>query len=203
MKSTYYSDTANYEDNSRGRFFVGAICALIVAGFVITGYLLLRKSHARQTKLAAQAEQAPVAAPKGPPKVQIFVDEAMLKGDQTLIGGTVKNISNETLNGLSVELELIPRKGKATDKTSVQVGPSLLAPQAEGRYSLSLRSADVGSVRLLGLREGASVASLVYIAAPGQKRPPEKVESKTIIVKRPSTSNDGFLNTPDNPSRVP
>ena len=203
LLETTSSDARADEASSRGRSFVAVICALLIAGLVVAGYFYLRKRHAQQTLLEAQAEQGPVAEPKGPPQVQIFVDEAMSKGDQTLVGGTVKNISDENLSSLSVDLELIRRKGSATEKALVQVQPSQLAPQEEGHYSMSLRSADYSSVKLVGLKGGATSSSLVYISAPGQKRPPEKVEAKTIIVKRPSTPNNGFLNTPDNPSRVP
>lgn len=191
------------DESSQGRVFVAAICAVLIASTLVAGYLYLRKRHARQVMLAAQAEQPRAVEPKGPPKVQIFVDEAILKGDQTLIGGTVKNISNESLDSLSVDLELIRRKGTQTQRASAQVLPSRIAPQGEGRYALSLASAEYGSVKLLGLKEGLNSSSVVYVSAPGQKRPVEKTEAKTIIVKRPSTPNNGFLNTPDNPSRVP
>lgn len=191
------------EQSSRGRSIIGLISALVIVSLVCAGYLLLRKKHAEQTLQAAQAAQTPELKPKGPPKLQVLVDDAMLKGEETLIGGTVKNISNENLNSVAVELELIRRKGNTTEKTSVQVTPSQLSPQAEGRYSLSLRSAEYGGVKLIGLREGAAANSLVFIAGQGLKRPLEKFETKTIIVKRPSTPNDGFINTPDTPSRVP
>jgi len=203
LLETTTSDSHSDEGSSRGRTLIAALCALLIAGLVVAGYFYLRKRHAQQTLLAVRAEQGPVAEPKGPPKVQIFIDEAMSKGDQTLLGGTVKNISSENLSSLTVDLDLIRRKGTATEKALVQVQPSQLAPQEEGHYSLSLRSADYSSAKLVGLKGGAGLSSLVYISAPGQKRPPEKIEAKTIIVKRPSSPNNGFLNTPDNPSRVP
>lgn len=191
------------EDSSRGRSVVGVISALVIVSLVGAGYLYLRKRHAQQTRVAEHAAQTLDSKPKGPPKLQVFVDDAMLEGDQTLIGGTVRNISNENLANVSVELELIRRKGEATEKRSIQVTPEQLGSQAEGHYSLSLRSADYGGVKLIGFKEGAAGTSLVFAAAPGQKRPAEKSETRTVIVKRPSTSNDGFINTPDNPSRVP
>ena len=203
LLETTSADDAKDEWSSRGRRLVAAISALVIASLVVAGYFYLRKRHAQQTLLAAQAEQGPAAEPKGPPKAQIFVDEAMLKGDQTLIGGTVKNISTETLSSLSVDLELIRRKGAKTEKTSVLVQPSQLAPQEEGHYALPLRSLDYASVKLVALRGGANSLALAYVSAPGQKRPIEKVEAKTIIIKRPSGPNNGFLNTPDHPSRVP
>ncbi len=35
-----------------------------------------------------------------------MVDEALLQGGKTILGGTVKNTSTEKLDGLAVELEL-------------------------------------------------------------------------------------------------
>jgi hypothetical protein len=193
------------ESSSSSRTIIAALCALLVAGLVIGGYLYLRKRHARQTLLAIQAEQTPTVPPKGPPKAQILVDDAIREGDQTVVAGTIKNISNENLIELSVELELIKRKGGPTEKTLVSVKPAELAPQADGHYSLLIRSDDYASVKLVALRSSLSASSLAYSTGPGKKRPSEKVEPKTIIVKRPSSSsgNNGFLNTPDNPSRVP
>src|SRR5258707_4613759 len=118
LLNTASPDSAPDYESSQGRIFVAAICALLIAGTLIAGYLYLRKRHARQVMLAAQAEHPRAAEPKGPPKVQIFVDEALLKGDQTLIGGTVKNISSVNLDRLSVNLELIRRKGSKTEKAS-------------------------------------------------------------------------------------
>lgn len=191
------------EGAARFRVLIGGICAFLVMSLVVGGYLILRRRHAQQTLQAVKEEQGPPAEPKGPPKARIFIDDAVLKGDQTLVAGTVKNISNEQLSSLSVDLELIRRRGSITDKTSVQVEPSQLGPQEEGRYTLPLRSADYISVRLIGLKSGSATA-LVYTSALGQKRPTEKTESKTVIVKRPSSNaKEGFLNTPDTPGRVP
>jgi len=208
MKGTLLETSDNGradESSSTSRTIIAALCALLVAGLVIGGYLYLRKRHARQTLLAIQAEQTPAELPKGPPKAQILVDDAIREGDQTVVAGTIKNISNESLLQLSVELELIRRKGGAPEKTLVAVKPAELAPQADGHYSLLIRSDDYASVKLVALRSSFSASSVAYSTAPGKKRPSEKVEPKTIIVKRPSSSsgNNGFLNTPDNPSRVP
>jgi hypothetical protein len=125
----------------------------------------------------------------------------MLEGDQTVIGGTVKNISSEGLSGLSLDLELKRRKDRSTQSTAVQVSPAQLAPQQEGHYSLRLRSADYSSARLVGLT--ANSVLLAYVTSPGKKRPPEKLEGKTIIVSRPGPAKGEFINTPDSPGRVP
>jgi hypothetical protein len=188
---------------SRGLVLIGAVAALLVTGSLFAGYLVLVKRHQQQTLAAAQAQAPRSNESKGPAKAQVLVDDALLKGDQTVLGGTVRNISSENLSSLSVDLELIRRKDGGIQRTSVPVQPTQIAPQQEGRYALQLRSADYSSVRLVGLSSGTGSAALAYTSAPGQKRSPEKLESKTIIVNQPAHSKGGFLNTPDNPGRVP
>ncbi len=197
------SDTTNSGHEGHSRVLLGVLASLLVTAFVLAGYAVLRRQH-RQRVIASQVRQDLSTEPKGPPKAQILVDEALIKGDQTLVAGTVKNISGETLSNLGVDLELVRRKGGGTQKTAVQVEPAQLAPQQEGRYSLQLRSADYVTVKLAGLKAGASPALVAFTAAPGQKRPLERLESKTIIVNRPPVGKTGeFLNSPDNPGRVP
>ncbi|HXD29866.1 MAG TPA: hypothetical protein VN643_02040 [Pyrinomonadaceae bacterium] len=193
------------ENQARSRILLGIVAALVVTALVFAGYSLLRKRHQQRVLAAEQARVIPSTEPKGPPKVQILVDEALLKGDQSLLGGTVKNISNENLNDLAVSLELIRRKDGGTDRVAAPVDPGQLAPQQEGHYSLQIHAADYLSVRLAGLKSGANPELLIYVAGPGQKRPPEKLAARTIIVPRPGSSKGkgGFLNTPDNPGRVP
>ena len=185
------------------RLVIGALVAVLVTGLLFGGYLILRRRHQQQIRAAEEAQAPKLVEQKGPAKAQILVDEALLKGDQTVLGGTVKNISTENLSSLSVQLELVRRKGGQLEKTSVQVQPNQLVPQQEGRYSLLLRSADYRGAKLVGLKSSESSAQLVYVAALGQKRPPEKLEAKTIIVGRPAPKKGDFLNTPDTPGRVP
>lgn len=198
------SSESRSKTQSRSMILIGVLAAVVVTAILIAGYSVLRKRH--QQRVIA-AEQALIAAnsteSKGPPKVQILVDDALLKGDQSLLGGTVKNISNENLSDLAVSLELIRRKDGKTDKVSARVDPSQLSPQQEGRYSLQLHAADYLSVRLAGLTSGNKAELLSYVAGTGQKRPPERLATRTIIVPRPASSKGGYLNTPDNPGRVP
>jgi hypothetical protein len=197
------SSEARGEARSRSVILVGVLVAVIVTGLALAGYSVLRKRHQQRVIAAEQALLPPATESKGPPKVQILVDEALLKGDQSLLGGTVKNISEANLDNLAVNLELIRRKDGGTDRVSAPVEPSQLAPQQEGRYSLQLHAADYLSVRLAGLQSGKNPDLLAYVAGPGQKRPPERLGTRTIIVPRPGSSKGGFLNTPSNPGRVP
>src|SRR6266498_2171004 len=89
---------------SFGPKVIGALCALLVTALVFVGYTILRNRHAQDVSLSASARQASSNEPKGPPKAMILVDDAMLQGGKTTIGGTVKNTSTGRLQGLSVEL---------------------------------------------------------------------------------------------------
>jgi hypothetical protein len=188
---------------SLGAKVIAGIVALVLTAAVLTGYTVLRKRHAEKAGLAAPSSQPLTAQPKGPPKALILVDDALLQGGKSILGGTVKNTSSERLSGLAVELELKRRKDAGAERKLVPLQPSELEPQQEARYSLELKAQDYGSARLVDLKVGANSASLPYTVAQGQKRPPERLESKTITVDKRALKKGEFLNSPDNPARVP
>ena len=192
------------EKGSTGRKLVALVCAVAVTAIVFAGFIYLRKRNAQQ-RLAATAGQARLTSdtPKGPAKAHILVDDALLKGGQTIIGGTVRNISPEKLSELTVALELRRRKDGSLEQTSAVVEPRDLEPDQEGRYVLKLPAQEYLSVRLVALKSGANSALLAYTTASGQRRPPERVEPKVVTVPRPGQRGGEFLNSPDNPARVP
>jgi hypothetical protein len=197
------SDSLGNEPSARGKLLIGLGCALLITAFLVAGYAILRRRYTQPALADARAKAAApgsVTQANGPVRAEIYVDDALLKADQTIIAGTVKNISADNLNGLSVDLELKRRKDGKAERTLAHVVPDQLAPQQSGRYSLEVRSTDYVGVRLVGLKGDATL--IAYTSLPGQKRSPEKPESKTIIVSRPPPSKDAFLNTPDNPGRV-
>jgi hypothetical protein len=183
---------------SFGLKLIAAISALVLTIALLVGYAYLRQRHAGAPASIAQAE-----APKPKPKALVLVDEALLQGSKTIIGGTVRNTSAERLEQVTVELELKRRKDGAADKRLVALTPPRIEPGQEGRYSLELKASEYGSARLVGLRAGPDSSPVVYTSALGQKRPLERLESKTIIVDRPPPKRGEFLNSPDNPARVP
>ena len=61
---------------------------------------------------------------------------------------------------------------------------------------------DFASIRLVGVKADPQESLIAYSSAQGKKRPPERLEPRTIVVKRAGRPGE-FLNTPDNPSRVP
>lgn len=185
---------------SLGAKVVAAISAVVITSLVLAGYTLLRRRHVQNISAGSQALSG---EPKGPPKAIILVDDALLQGGKTIIGGTVKNTSTEKLEGLAVELELKRRKDGAGEKQLVALEPSQLDPEQEGRYSIQLKGQEYGSVRLVALKAGPNLSPLAYTVAQGQKRPPERLESKTITMDKRASKPGEFLNSPDNPARVP
>jgi hypothetical protein len=188
--------------SSAGLKVLAAIAALVITGLVFGGYTLLRKRHAEDSgSLALSSPASPIDTAK-PPKALIIVDEALLQGGKTTIGGIVRNTSAEKLEGLSVELELKRRKDGGLETKLISLEPGMLEAQQEGRYSLELRAQDYSYARLVALKGGPNLSPLPYTTSQGQKRPLERLEPKTIVVGKPGKGG-GFLNSPDNPARVP
>jgi len=180
------------------------LAALAVTAALLVGFLTWRKRHEELvgTERAAQANPVRAALPA---KVQVYMDEPVRKGPQALIGGTVHNISNESLSNVSVEIELTRRKDASTEVRVLGVDPNQLAADQKGRYSLTL-TGDYRSIKLLNIKSGLESHEIGFRTAPGTPRPVEHApEPKTIVVGRPSTPGKGeeFINTPDTPARVP
>jgi len=185
--------------SSAGPKLLAGLAALLITALVFAGYALLRKRHAGSL---ASSQQATTATSK-PPQALIIIDEALLQGGKTTIGGVVRNTSSEKLEGLAVELELRRRKDAVIETRSIPLAPASLDSQQEGRYLLELKAQDYSSARLVALKAGPNSLPLPYATAQGQKRPLERLEPKTIVVGRPSGKGGEFLNSPENPARVP
>lgn len=203
MVESHQDELFTEAKSTTGLKVVAALSALIITALVLTGYTLLRKRHAQDSGSLALSSPASAPEPAKPPKALIIVDEALLDGGKSTLGGIVKNTSAEKLEALAVELELKRRKDGTIEKKLVLVDPGLLESQQEGRYLLEIRAQDYSSARLVGLKAGPNSSPLPYTTAQGQKRPPERLEPKTIIVGKPAGKGGGFLNSPDNPARVP
>lgn len=188
---------------SLGPMLLAGIAALLITALVFVGYAVLRKRHAQSSGLLVSSPSAGSVEPRKPPKALVIVDEALLQGNKTIIGGTVRNTSSEKLEKVSVELELKRRKDGVSETQIVALDPAQLEPSQEGRYALQLKAQDYGSARLIALKTGSNLEPLPFATAPGQKRPPERLETKTITVGKPAGKGGEFLNSPDNPARVP
>jgi uncharacterized protein YneF (UPF0154 family) len=193
------------QDKSSAVRIVSIIIALAITAGLLIGYLIWRKWH--EEKIAAEQQSASKPArPALPQKVQVFMDESVRKGSQAIVSGTVRNISNENLTNLTFEVELTHRKDGSTEVRSLDLEPKDLGPAQESRYSLAL-TGDYRSIKLLRLKSGPQAEEIGFKTAPGTKRPVERAPetTRTIIIERPSAPKQGeeFINTPDNPSRIP
>jgi hypothetical protein len=187
---------------SLGPKLLAAVSALVITVLLFVGYAYLRQRHEQKTG-SASSLQVPAAEPRRSPQAMILVNDALLQGGKTILGGTVKNISREKLGDISVELELKRRKDATVEKVLVPLDPSQLEADQEGHYSLQLKNQEYTSARVAALRVGPNSTALPFTVAQGQKRPPERLESKTITIDKRSSKRDEFLNSPDNPARVP
>ena len=188
------------EQRHTQRLLVGVLCALILTGSVLGGYLYLRKRHERQVATAAAAEKIQ----KEKPKVEVLVDEATIDGRKSVLSGTIHNISNETLRNVAVELQLRRRNGGTVETRVVLPQATELAADAMTRYSLELAVQDYSSATFSRVLAGDAHLAIAFKALPGAERPPMPAPgSKTIVVSRPAPRGDEFLNTEKHPARVP
>ncbi|HEX8920699.1 MAG TPA: hypothetical protein VF766_04440 [Pyrinomonadaceae bacterium] len=184
---------------------VSILAALAVTAALLVGFLVWRKRHEERVGVEPQPQANPARPPALPAKVQVYMDEPVRKGPQAMISGTVHNISGQSLSNLSIEVELTRRKDASAEVRSLEVEPQELAPQQKGRYSLAL-TGDYRSIKLLHIKSGPDSSEIGFKTAPGVARPVERApEPKTIIVDKPSAPKQGeeFINTPDNPARIP
>jgi len=190
------------ERDSSKRKLLAVVCAVGISAVLLVGYGYIRKYHAE--KVIADNTPPPVAetGPKGPPVAHVVVDEPTLEKGMTTIGGVVKNISRQELSGLSVVLEFRRRKDSGIEENLLPVTPAQLQPEQEGSYSLRVSAHDYASIRLAGLKADPQSSLVAYSSSQGKKRTPERLEPKTIVVKRAGKPGE-FINSPDNPVRVP
>lgn len=202
MINDYSEEVIARERDSNRRKILAVVCAVGITAVLLAGYGYIRKYHAQ--KVLAEATPPPVidtGGPKGPPLAHVVVDEPTLTKGVTTVGGVVKNISKQELTGLSVVLELRRRKDGGLEESVLPVSPAQLQPDEEGAYSVQLPAQDFASIRLAGLKADPQ-ALIAYSSSQGKKRPPERLEPKTIVVKRAGKPGE-FINSPDNPGRVP
>jgi len=188
------------ERESSKRKLLAVVCAVAATALLLVGYGYIRKFHAQ--RVIAENTPPPVvqSGPKGPPVAHIVIDEPTLSKGMTTIGGLVKNISKQELSGLSVVLELRSRKDGGLEESVLPVTPAQLQPEQEGSYSVTLPAQKIASFRLVGLKADPQSALIAYSTSQGKKRTPERLEPQ--VVKRSGKPGE-FINTPDNPVRVP
>ena len=179
-----------------------ALLALALTVGLLGGYFYLRGRNERT--LAARRAEAEKTKAVAPPVAQIFQDEVRLAGGQAVVGGTVRNISGEKLEGLSVEIELKKRIGGGTEVRQVSVEPRDLQPGEDGKYSLQIVPKDWSGSRVARLMSAASGGEIPFKPEMGARRPAEgRPAPKVVVEPRPRQKGDDFINTPDTPVRIP
>jgi hypothetical protein len=193
------------QTSKRSPFALTAIvCAVFISFALFVVYLAARRFFSNRriekTNVSSSVRVSPA-------EIQAFENEPVPKGSVAVISGTLRNISPEDLTGLSVEIELRRRDDGALEQIELPVEPRDLAASAEGRYATMIPARVYSGVRLSRIKSAARATDITFKSAPGERRPLEPPPSpKTIIVNRPSASRkkgDEFLNTPDNPARLP
>jgi|SRR5215472_12789451 hypothetical protein len=188
------------EQRHTRRLLVGILCALVLTGVVLGGYVYLLKRHERQVAAAAAAEKVE----KEKPKVEVAVDEANTQGKKSVLSGTIHNISNQTLSNVAVELQLRRRSGGAVETRVVTPEQTELAPDARTRYQVELPVQDYVSATFSRVLTGDAHVATAFKAFPGAERPPlPSPAPKTVVVGRPAPRDGEFLNSEQNPARVP
>lgn len=190
------------QHDSTRRKLLGVVCAIAVTAALLIGYGYMRKRHAQRVIAETTPPPATDTASKGPPLAHVVVDEPTLEKGFTTIGGVVKNISDRPLSGISVLVDLRRRKDGKFEHAALPVKPSPLKPQEEGAYAVKFPVEEFASMRLAGLQADPQSTLIVYSSSQGKKRPPERLQPQMIVVKRSGRPGE-FINTPDNPVRVP
>ena len=190
------------EKDSTRRKLLGVVCAVGVTAILLAGYGYIRNYHAQRVIENNTPPPVVETGPKGPALAHVVIDEPTIAKGVTTIGGVIKNISKQELTGVHILIELRRRKDGGLEESLLPVTPAQLQPDQEGVYSMKAPAQDFASIRLVGVKADPQESLIAYSSAQGKKRPPERLEPRTIVVKRAGRPGE-FLNTPDNPSRVP
>jgi hypothetical protein len=185
---------------------IAIACAALVVGGMILGYTLLRQRHAaRLSTLTRPADPPPAHRPQ--PVLQVYEDEAVLKGPVAIIGGTVRNVSAEKITGITIELEMTRRKDRGAEPRAIPLAPKDLAPGELGRYSLAVPTRDFSDARIRRIRSLDQGRDLAYRSAPGAQRPrapaPDSRQPYDAPKRPAKPSGDDFINTPDTATKIP
>lgn len=188
-----------------GKFITGLICALIIAAGLFYGYSRLRLKQSSENKLL-ESKNLPVIPP---PQVEVYANEARLKGKDALISGTVVNTSTKQLNNLSIILELgLRNQSQLKEKQTVSIQPSTLNPGQQTTYQLLAPWNKFSAVRIISINSGQNIVcqpGLQQCLKPGTTRPKETtpdrlpaIKNKTPMVPRPRKANSNeIINTPE------
>lgn len=179
---------------------IAIICSVLLIIALAGGYFVLRRSQTQQFHSSARQSPTPVAEPA---KIQVYEDEVFLRKSEAVIGGTIENISAESLAQLQVTIKLQRRNGEEELKT-VPLSSAELTPGARATYALRVPSGSWDSVKVVAVAPPEAEVTYSFKSKRGKERPAEPPPAgvqRTVIVERPRPRPKGeeFINTPDNP----
>lgn len=179
---------------------IGILCSGLLILALAGGYFVLRRNQTQQFPTLARQSPVPVSEPA---KIQVYEDEVFLRKSEAVIGGTIENISNESLAQLQVTIKLQRRTGQEELKTVPLSAPDL-APGARATYALRVPSSSWDTAKVVAVAPSDTDITLNFKSKRGKERPAEPPPAsvqRTIIVERakPRPKGEEFINTPDNP----
>jgi len=180
---------------------IGIIFSVLLIVVLAGGYFALRQNQTQHFQPSVRQTPTPVNEPV---KLQVYEDEVFLKKSEAVIGGTIENISNESLARLQVTIKLQRRNGQEELKTVPLLGVTDLAPRARGNYSLRIPTGLWDSAKVVSVAPFDANITYNFKSKPGRERPAEPPPAsiqRTVIVERtkPRPKGEEFINTPDNP----
>jgi hypothetical protein len=97
------------------------------------------------------------------------------------------------------------RTGGATEARIVIPESTDLAPDAKTHYRLEVPVQDYNSATFARVVTGDAHLAVAFKAVPGAERPPLPAvpAGRTIVVARPAPKDGEFLNSEQNPGKVP
>jgi hypothetical protein len=114
---------------------IALLVVILIVGGVLLAYLFVPGVHSSINGMISRARG--INPEDEVPKAQIFNATYDPSKTPTEATGTVQNISQQTLTGLSVEVKL-ERRGGGSELKSVPVNPSEIAPGAQGTFQFEL-----------------------------------------------------------------
>jgi hypothetical protein len=142
----------------------GGTVALLTVVFIIAvavlAYFFVAPVHSSVNAFVARAK-----GEQPPEKIRAQVFPGRIDGTKNpvQVKGTVQNISDETLNDLSIVLTLEPIGGSAPDTQTVPVKPPQLAPSEQGTFEFELDAKRYRGYRPVKLvnKEGFEIKSAI------------------------------------------
>jgi hypothetical protein len=153
-------------EGGRGGLVV-LLVALLVFGGATAAYLLVPSVHERVNSWIARARGLdPNEQISAQPKAMIFPSRVPETDKNTVHAkGAVQNISNDTLENLTLDVQLNKSSGEV-ETLSIAVTPSQLAPNEQGAYAFDYDGKGINSYTIKRLLINGKEARFT---APGQK----------------------------------